>query len=139
MKPYYKKRGILEAKKSTDKSLTSSKKSHSKIRIYRGGKKAFRREIKHNSNRLQRGTNTLTTMKVNLINLQRQTIKAYNRLIENMNMNTEDDIITLKKDNIDEILTDLHNCLAAVGSLMDEEGKSYLDDKYAFIDTLDVD
>lgn len=44
MKPYYKKRGIFEAKKHTDKRLKSSKKCPAKIRIYRGAKKAMRQE-----------------------------------------------------------------------------------------------
>lgn len=67
-------------------------------------------------------------MKVNLMNLQRQTIESYNALVELLNEKvTNRDHISIDKYDLSEALTDLHNCLAGVGSLMNENGESYLD------------
>lgn len=80
-------------------------------------------------------------MDINLYDLQENLINNYNELIEYLNSKieeTDDENIVIAHHEVDKILTDIHNSIAFVGSLIDPEtGKSFLCGKGVIIKSLD--
>ena len=69
-------------------------------------------------------------MNIILNDLQKSTIESYNRLVYLLNKSKKDhdaERLIINANELEKRIGDLHNNLVFFGSLMDSDGKSYLD------------